>query len=141
MSAKKKPNKVPAPAKPEGEYQEALTEAELQEVKKQARPGIAKMLGTSFALAVIGGGALAGGLALGTDAPQRADFEISQTADMEITNSFTTEVHNPEGVLTAEDEARMQQDVERLEVPAVVEQLHYIVFEENDDNVNDTVEE
>src|SRR5690625_1747576 len=141
MSAKKKPNKVPAPAEPEGEYQEALTEAELQEVKKQARPGIAKMLGTSFALAVIGGGALAGGLALGTDAPQRADFEISQTADMEITNSFTTEVHNPEGVLTAEDEARMQQDVGRLEVPAVVEQLHYIVFEENDDNVNDTVEE
>ena len=64
MSAKKKPNKVPAPAKPEGEYQEALTEAELQEVKKQARPGIAKMLGTSFALAVIGGGALAGGLRL-----------------------------------------------------------------------------
>lgn len=141
MSEKKAKPKKQNPATPQTEDRQALTEAELQEVKKQARPGIAKMLGTSFALAVIGGGALAGGLALGTDAPQRADFEISQTADMEITNSFTTEVHNPEGVLTAEDEARMQQDVERLEVPAVVEQLHYIVFEENDDNVNDTVEE
>src|SRR5690625_1273326 len=117
MSAKKKPNKVPAPAEPEGEYQEALTEAELQEVKKQARPGIAKMLGTSFALAVIGGGALAGGLALGTDAPQRADFEFSQTADMEITNSFTTEVHNPEGVLSADDEARLERDAERIDAP------------------------
>ncbi|WP_313548642.1 DUF5129 domain-containing protein [Corynebacterium sp.] len=141
MSEKKAKPKKQKPATPQTEEQQALTEAELQEVKKQARPGIAKMLGTSFALAVIGGGALAGGLALGTDAPQRADYEISQTADLEITNSFTTEVHNPEGVLTAEDEARMQQDVERLEVPAVVEQLHYMVFEENDDNVNDTVEE
>src|SRR5690625_7043354 len=28
-----------------------------------------------------------------------------------------------------------------LTPPAVVEQLHYMVFEENDDNVNDTVEE
>ncbi|HCJ69253.1 MAG TPA: DUF5129 domain-containing protein, partial [Corynebacterium casei] len=50
-------------------------------------------------------------------------------------------MHNPEGVLSTEDEARMERDVERLEAPAVVEQLHYMVFEENDDNVNDTVEE
>ena len=34
----------------------------------------------------------------------------------------------------------MERDVERLDVPAVVQQLHYIVFEENDDNINDTVE-
>ena len=117
-----------------------MTEHELEQVNKQSKPGWGKMVGISIALAALGGGALATGVGMAVDAPQRADYEISDTAATEITNSFSTEIHNPQGVLSAEDEARMERDVERLEVPAVVEQLHYIVFEENDDNVNDTVE-
>ena len=119
---------------------QALTDKELADVKKQAKPGVGKMFGVSIGLAVLGFGALAGGLSTITDTPVRADYEITDTAATEITNSFSTEIHNPNGVLSAEDEARMERDVERLDVPAVVSQLHYIVFEENDDNVNDTVE-
>lgn len=141
MSAKKKPTKNVAKTKPEAEQQQALTEAELKEVNKQARPSIGKMMGVSLLASAIGGGALVGGIGAAIDTPQRADYEITNSADMEITNTFSTEVHNPDGVLSAEDEARMERDVERLEAPAVVEQLHYMVFEENDDNVNDTVEE
>ncbi|MDN6247062.1 MAG: hypothetical protein L0J38_11125 [Corynebacterium casei] len=141
MSAKKKPTKNVAKTKPEAEAQQALTEAELKEVNKQARPSIGKMMGVSLLASAIGGGALVGGIGAAIDTPQRADYEITNSADMEITNTFSTEVHNPEGVLSTEDEARMERDVERLEAPAVVEQLHYMVFEENDDNVNDTVEE
>ncbi|WP_376783862.1 DUF5129 domain-containing protein [Corynebacterium stationis] len=98
-------------------------------------------MGVSLLMGALGGGALAGGVGAAIDAPQRADFEVANTAEMEITSTFSTEVHNPEGVLSADDEARLERDAERLDAPAVVEQLHYMVFEENDDNVNDTVEE
>nr|WP_301187509.1 DUF5129 domain-containing protein [Corynebacterium stationis] len=141
MSAKKKPTKNVAKTKPEAEQQQALTEAELKEVNKQARPSIGKMMGVSLLMGALGGGALAGGVGAAIDAPQRADFEVANTAEMEITSTFSTEVHNPEGVLSADDEARLERDAERIDAPAVVEQLHYMVFEENDDNVNDTVEE
>ena len=119
---------------------QALTEKELNDVKAQTKPSMGKMFGVSIGLGVLGFGALAGGLSTIIDAPQRSDYEITDTAATEITNSFSTEIHNPHGVLSAEDEARMERDVERLDVPAVVQQLHYIVFEENDDNINDTVE-
>ncbi|WP_423766514.1 DUF5129 domain-containing protein [Corynebacterium stationis] len=98
-------------------------------------------MGVSLLMGALGGGALAGGVGAAIDAPQRADFEVANTAEMEITSTFSTEVHNPEGVLSADDEARLERDAERIDAPAVVEQLHYMVFEENDDNVNDTVEE
>ena len=140
-SQKKKPTKDDAQKTTPADEQQALTERELEQVNKQSKPGWGKMVGISIALAALGGGALATGVGMAVDAPQRADYEISDTAATEITNSFSTEIHNPQGVLSAEDEARMERDVDRLEVPAVVEQLHYIVFEENDDNVNDTVEE
>ncbi|WP_301196068.1 DUF5129 domain-containing protein, partial [Corynebacterium stationis] len=130
-----------AKTKPEAEQQQALTEAELKEVNKQARPSIGKMMGVSLLMGALGGGALAGGVGAAIDAPQRAGFEVANTAEMEITSTFSTEVHNPEGVLSADDEARLERDAERIDAPAVVEQLHYMVFEENDDNVNDTVEE
>ncbi|WP_435653862.1 DUF5129 domain-containing protein [Corynebacterium stationis] len=99
------------------------------------------MVGVSLLMGALGGGALAGGVGAAIDAPQRAGFEVANTAEMEITSTFSTEVHNPEGVLSADDEARLERDAERIDAPAVVEQLHYMVFEENDDNVNDTVEE
>ena len=140
MSAKKKPTTDVAKTTHTDE-QQALTEAELKEVHQKVRPGVGKMMGVSLLMGALGGGALAGGVGAAIDAPQRADFEVANTAEMEITSTFSTEVHNPEGVLSADDEARLERDAERIEAPAVVEQLHYMVFEENDDNVNDTVEE
>ena len=140
MSAKKKPTTDVARTTHTDE-QQALTEAELKEVHQKVRPGVGKMVGVSLLMGALGGGALAGGVGAAIDAPQRADFEVANTAEMEITSTFSTEVHNPEGVLSADDEARLERDAERLDAPAVVEQLHYMVFEENDDNVNDTVEE
>ncbi|MDN6432207.1 MAG: DUF5129 domain-containing protein, partial [Corynebacterium flavescens] len=144
MSAKKKPKKVPKKAvakkKSEAEKPQALTEAELKEISHQARPSIGKMMGVSLILGAIGGGALVGGVGAAMDVPQRADYEISNSADTQITNTFSTQIDNPDGVLSEDDEARMERDVERLEVPAVVKQLNYIVFADNDDNVNDTVE-
>ena len=140
MSAKKKPTTDVARTTHTDE-QQALTEAELKEVHQKVRPGVGKMLGVSLLMGALGGGALAGGVGAAIDAPQRADFEVANTAEMEITSTFSTEVHNPEGVLSADDEARLERDAERIDAPAVVEQLHYMVFEENDDNVNDTVEE
>ena len=140
MSAKKKPTTDVAKTTHTDE-QQALTEAELKEVHQKVRPGVGKMLGVSLLMGALGGGALAGGIGAAIDAPQRADFEVASTAEMEITSTFSTEVHNPEGVLSADDEARLERDAERIDAPAVVEQLHYMVFEENDDNVNDTVEE
>ena len=140
MSAKKKPTTDVAKTTHTDE-QQALTEAELKEVHQKVRPGVGKMMGVSLLMGALGGGALAGGVGAAIDAPQRADFEVASTAEMEITSTFSTEVHNPEGVLSADDEARLERDAERIDAPAVVEQLHYMVFEENDDNVNDTVEE
>ena len=140
MSAKKKPTTDVAKTTHTDE-QQALTEAELKEVHQKVRPGVGKMVGVSLLMGALGGGALAGGVGAAIDAPQRADFEVANTAEMEITSTFSTEVHNPEGVLSADDEARLERDAERIDAPAVVEQLHYMVFEENDDNVNDTVEE
>ena len=140
MSAKKKPTTDVARTAHTDE-QQALTESELKEVHQKVRPGVGKMMGVSLLMGALGGGALAGGVGAAIDAPQRADFEVASTAEMEITSTFSTEVHNPEGVLSADDEARLERDAERIDAPAVVEQLHYMVFEENDDNVNDTVEE
>lgn len=140
MSAKKKPTTDVAKTTHTDE-QQALTEAELKEVHQKVRPGVGKMMGVSLLMGALGGGALAGGVGAAIDAPQRADFEVANTAEMAITSTFSTEVHNPEGVLSADDEARLERDAERIDAPAVVEQLHYMVFEENDDNVNDTVEE
>ena len=140
MSAKKKPTTDVAKTTHTDE-QQALTEAELKEVHQKVRPSVGKMMGVSLLMGALGGGALAGGIGAAIDAPQRADFEVANTAEMEITSAFSAEVHNPEGVLSADDEARLERDAERIDAPAVVEQLHYMVFEENDDNVNDTVEE
>ncbi|MGV0436128.1 DUF5129 domain-containing protein [Corynebacterium mastitidis] len=51
------------------------------------------------------------------------------------------EIDDPQDVLSAEDEARMRRDAERLEMPGVVTGLYYVVFEENEDNVLDSLEE
>lgn len=67
---------------------------------------------------------------------KRAHYQI----DAPTHSNVALRIHNPDGVLTADDERILERDAARLEVPGVVKQLHYIVFADNDDNVNDTVE-
>lgn len=50
-------------------------------------------------------------------------------------------IDDPDEVLTPEEEERMMRDVERLDHPDVVKELHYMVFAKNHENVFDSVEE
>ena len=118
----------------------ALTEDESAEITRSARPRTA-----GIALASIGAAALAGagvglGVAASTPVPQPTDYALSRTGALAPSEQLLAEVHDPHGVLSPEDEARVLRDAERIDAPAVVEQLHYIVFADNDENVNDTVE-
>ena len=73
-----------------------------------------------------------------TDAPQRESFVVSAPAHRGIAQ---VEIHDPDNVLSPADEARLKRDASRIEAPDVVQQLHYIVFSSNHENVNDSVEE
>lgn len=94
-------------------------------------------------LAVCGASAL---VAFGTgfaiynaqDAPQLENFSV------ETTNSpANIQLTNPQGVLTAEDIARLERDIPRLPQLASVRTIHFMAFGEREnvlENVNDTVE-
>ena len=86
MSAKKK-HTTDVARTAHTDEQQALTESELKEVHQKVRPGVGKMLGVSLLMGALGGGALAGGVGAAIDAPQRADFEVANTAEMEITST------------------------------------------------------
>lgn len=90
-------------------------------------------LTAAAALAGTGAGFL--GFSALTDPPQQSDYAVEQTV-----GTFTTTVHNPDGVLSAEEEERLRTEAEQVQAPEVVTQLHYLVFAKNDENVNDTVE-
>lgn len=92
---------------------------------------IAGAFGITAALAVAGG---ATGYAI-TDVPESGSIAVEQGAAPQVT------IDDPDDVLSPEDEARMVKDAERLDHPAVVKDLHYMVFAENHENVLDTVEE
>ncbi|MEJ6012306.1 DUF5129 domain-containing protein [Corynebacterium sp. H127] len=103
----------------------------------QPRTTVSKiMAGTALSALLVGGG-VGGALFATTDAPERADYAI--TAPMHAIQK--TEIHDPEDVLSAEDEARMLHEAPRIQAPDTVQQLHYIVFAKNKDNVKDTLEE
>lgn len=108
---------------------------------KEARPRVWGIVAASGVAALVLGGAGALGYSQLAPSPERADYAVEATGPLAPETSFETTVHNPHGVLSQEDEARLIDDAERIEAPAVVTQLHYIVFEDNDENVNDTVEE
>jgi uncharacterized membrane protein YgcG len=119
----------------------ALTADESAAVDKSSSPSVgATVLGTAGAALLIGAGV---GLGIGAamPTPQQQDYAVSATGALAPSTQLATEVHDPDGVLSADDEARLLRDAERLETPAVVTQLHYMVFAENHENVNDTVEE
>ncbi|MCQ9171388.1 hypothetical protein JY506_03465 [Corynebacterium amycolatum] len=87
------------------------------------------------------GGLLLGGVGAGTclailDVPERSDY-VMQTAQREV----QADIMDPDDVLTPEEEQRMLRDVSLIAAPDVVQELHYMVFAENKENVNDSVEE
>lgn len=100
------------------------------------KPTVGKIVAASILSAGVLGGGAALGIATTYDSPERAHYQI----DAPTHSNVALHIHNPDGVLTADDERILERDAERLEVPDVVKQLHYIVFADNDDNVNDTVE-
>ena len=91
--------------------------------------------------AVVAGGLLLGGIGAGAslavfDEPERSDF-LMQPAQREV----QADIMDPDDVLTPEEEERMLGDVSRIAAPDVVQELHYMVFAKNKENVNDSVEE
>lgn len=85
-------------------------------------------------VAALGAAGLGAGYAM-TDVPAPNEVAVEQGATAQVT------IDDPDDVLSPEDEARMIKDAERLDHPAVVKNLHYMVFATNHENVLDTVEE
>lgn len=52
----------------------------------------------------------------------------------------TVVIDDPHDLLTPDDEARLTRDAQLLDAPDTVRTLHWIVFNESDENINDTVE-
>lgn len=86
-----------------------------------------------IAAALAAGGAAAGYAT--TDIPEADEVAVEQGVAPQVT------IDDPDDVLSAEDEERMIKDAERLDTPAVVKDLHYMVFATNHENILDTVEE
>ncbi|WP_235923166.1 DUF5129 domain-containing protein [Corynebacterium lizhenjunii] len=96
------------------------------------------ILGSAVAVGLLSGVGAGAVAYSATEVPQRSEFSVSAPIQQGINH---VEVHDPDNVLSAEDEARLQRDAERIKAPDVVQQLHFLVFAHNHDNVNDTVEE
>ena len=90
--------------------------------------------GTVGAAALLGFGGAGLTYAL-MDAPDASQFAV------EVGQAPQVIIDDPQDVLSPEDEERMMRDAERLDHPAVVQELHYLVFAENHENVFDSVEE
>lgn len=84
------------------------------------------------AATLIGGGAGFWGVHSLGDAPRESDYVVELS-----TRQVPATVHDPDDVLNGEEEQRLAAEVV---APDVVTHLTYLVFAENDDNVNDTVE-
>ena len=119
----------------------ALTEEESAAVDKSASPSIGKIVLGTVGVALLVGSGAGLGIGMATSAPQQQDYAVAATGPLAPSTQLPTEVHDPHGVLSADDEQRLLRDAERLDAPAVVTDLHYMVFAENHENVNDTVEE
>lgn len=72
--------------------------------------------------------------------PQRENYVVSNQEQYRPSHSVAVEIHDRDGVLNAEDQRRLLNNTDNVEVAQVVKQVHYIVFRTNDENVNDTVE-
>lgn len=97
--------------------------------------GTGKVIVGTIGAALLLGGAGAGLTYALTEVPSEDHFAV------EVGQAPKVVIDDPDDVLTPEDEARMMRDVERLDHPDVVKELHYMVFARNHENVFDTVEE
>lgn len=89
--------------------------------------------GIGIAAALAAAGATAGYASV--DVPDSSGVTVEQGVAPQVT------IDDPDDVLSPEDETRMAKDAERLDHPAVVKDLHYMVFAHNHENVFDSVEE
>lgn len=132
------PTVAPLPA---AKDYDALTEKELAQATAGVRPSAGKIIGIGLALTAAAGIAGTSAVATLMPAPEMANYQVDTTGTLAPNSQLSTTVHNPDGVLSDADEQRLLDDANRLNAPAVVNELHYIVFANNDDNINDTVEE
>lgn len=92
-------------------------------------------------LGTIGSAVLLGGVGAGltyalTTPPSEDQYSVAVAQ-----HAPKVVIDDPDDVLSPEDEDRMMRDVERLDHPDVVKELHYMVFAKNHENVFDSVEE
>ncbi|AWB85180.1 DUF5129 domain-containing protein [Corynebacterium liangguodongii] len=80
----------------------------------------------------LGGGAL-GASFIDVPAPESVAIETAGVPNIVV--------DDPHDLLAPEDEARMMRDAAMLEAPDTVEVLHWMVFNQSHENLNDTVEE
>ncbi|MBC6762922.1 MULTISPECIES: hypothetical protein [Corynebacterium] len=97
---------------------------------------IGAIIGTAAVGGLLLGGVGAGACLAVFNSPERSDY-VMQPAQREV----QADIMDPDDVLTPEEEQRMLRDVSRIAAPDVVQGLHYMVFAENKENVNDSVEE
>lgn len=95
------------------------------------------LLATAALATLLGGGAAATAYSL-VDVPEPSEVAVTAPIQHGISK---VEVHDPGNVLNESDEARMLRDAGSIDTVSSVQQLHYIVFDKNRDNVNDSVEE
>ncbi|WP_076598283.1 hypothetical protein [Corynebacterium appendicis] len=86
-----------------------------------------------IAAALAAGGATAGYVS--TDVPEASEVAVKKGPTHQVT------IDNPDDVLSHDDIERLSDNTVRLDIPAVVTEIHYMVFATNHENVLDTVEE
>lgn len=88
------------------------------------------------------GFALVGGIpAAGISAVMSSNIVNSSDYKTHSISESKVRIEDPHDVLSPEDEARMINDINRVEVVESIKEIIYIVFAHNRENVNDSVEE
>lgn len=106
--------------------------------KDNVTPSVGALIGGVVGTGLLVGAVTGGIVATLNEPPVQSDFAVAAS---ERASQLEVRIDDPQDVLSPEDEARIEKDAQRLEVPGVVTQLNYQVFAENHENVNDTVEE
>lgn len=81
------------------------------------------------------------GLGVGVPAASLVDIPTREQVAVSTVGAPNVVIDDPHDLLSPEDEARMMRDAERLDAPSTVQTLHWMVFNQTHENVNDTVEE
>ena len=117
-----------------GSADSALTADELAAADARTRPSRTRVIATAAAAAVLGAGIAAGGAFFKNPVPAASEISVdfAQTAP-------TARVDDPDGLLDAGDQDRLLGEAARLEMPEVVHELRFMVFEQNEYEVIGTV--